>query len=222
MLHTYTLTGMTCSGCEATVKKTLSSVDGVLKVETSLPEQKVEIEMSHLIPLHTFQEILKSKSHYQISEVGYEVSPPAFWTDKVVWKNAGRNTFNCLLGCSIGDFGMIMFLQTFHPNMAMYLMMGAAMLTGLATSILLETILLKINAKFSWLNAFQTAIGMSFLSMLAMELAENITDWLLTNGQTPIYSPFYWVALGISLLAGFLVPLPYNYYKLKKYNKACH
>ncbi|MFN3345037.1 MAG: DUF4396 domain-containing protein [Chloroherpetonaceae bacterium] len=28
--------------------------------------------------------------------------------------------------------------------------------------------------------------------------------------------------MGIALLAGFLVPLPYNYWKLKKFNKACH
>jgi hypothetical protein len=32
----------------------------------------------------------------------------------------------------------------------------------------------------------------------------------------------YWTALAIALIAGFVAPLPYNYYKLAKYEMACH
>jgi copper chaperone CopZ len=222
MKHSYSLVGMTCSGCEATVKKTLSTIEGVLNVETSLIEQKVEIEMDNYIPVQKLQEALTLKSNYQIYESGNKSSPPIFWNDKSAWRSAGKNTLNCLIGCSIGDFGMIIYLQAYHHHINMYLMMGLAMLTGLATSIVLETVLLRINEKFSWKRALQTAVGMSFLSMLAMELAENTTDILLTGGKVPTTDIFYWIALTISLLVGFLVPLPYNYYKLKKYGKACH
>jgi copper chaperone CopZ len=222
MTHSYTLTGMTCAGCESSVKKILSTVEGVLRVETSLDKQKVDIEMEHHIPIQTFQEALKSKPNYHIYEPGNTPFPAAFWRDKLIWINAGKNTLNCLIGCSLGDFGMIIYLQTYYHHFNMYLMMALAMLTGLITSIILETILLKVNEKFAWISALQTAVGMSFLSMLAMELAENATDLLLTGGQVPITDIFYWVALAISLLAGFIVPLPYNYYKLKKYGKACH
>ncbi len=213
---------MTCSSCKASVKKILSTVDGVVKVETFLDKQKVDIETTYPIPLQTLQEALQLKSSYKIYEPGRTPFPSAFWSDKKIWKSAGKNTLNCLIGCSIGDFGMIIYLQTYYPSMNMYFMMGLAMLTGLMTSILLETILLRINEKFSWWNALQTAFGMSFLSMLAMELAENCTDLLLTGGRVPTTDAFYWVALTISILAGFIVPLPYNYYKLKKYGKACH
>ena len=58
--------------------------------------------------------------------------------------------------------------------------------------------------------------------MLAMEITENATDYLLTGGKVSPSEPFYWLALGISLIAGFLVPLPYNYYKFKKYKTSCH
>ena len=34
--------------------------------------------------------------------------------------------------------------------------------------------------------------------------------------------PMYWFALIPALVVGFLTPLPYNYYKLKKFNQACH
>lgn len=222
MTHSYTLTGMTCTGCEANVKKILSSIEGVLKVGTSLVEQKVTIEMKQPISIQLLQETLKIKPNYQIFELGSKPSPPIFWGDKTVWKSAGKNTFNCLVGCSLGDFGMIIYLQSYHHHLNMYLMMALAMLAGLATSILLETILLKLNEKFTWNSAFKTAIGMSLLSMVAMELAENTTDLLLTGGQASTDSSFYWIALGLSMMAGFIVPLPYNYYKLKKYNKACH
>ena len=222
MTHSYTLTGMTCAGCEANVKKILSTVEGVLKVETSLTEQKVDIEMDKPVSIQTLQNALKAKTNYQLYEPEDTLALPTFWSDKSVWRSAGKNTLNCLIGCSIGDFGMIIYLQTYHHHVNMYFMMALAMLTGLMTSIVLETILLKINEKFGWKSALKTAVGMSFLSMLAMELAENATDLMLTGGQVSATDAFYWVALAFSLLAGFLVPLPYNYYKLKKYGKACH
>jgi hypothetical protein len=160
------------------------------------------------------------KSNY-ISEQSHHITDN-FWLDLNVWKKASLNTTNCLIGCSIGDFGVIIYLQMHFHKMDMFLMMGLAMIAGLTTSVILETVLLKINEKFDWLNALKTAFGMSFLSMLAMELAENTTDYFLTGGQVPTSDPFYWIALSISLIAGFIVPLPYNYYKLKKHGKACH
>jgi hypothetical protein len=65
--------------------------------------------------------------------------------------------------------------------------------------------------------AFKTAIGMSFISMIAMELAMNLTDILLTGGAV-----LTWWVIPFMLLAGFVTPLPYNYWRLKKYGVACH
>ena len=65
-------------------------------------------------------------------------------------------------------------------------------------------------------EAFSTAIGMSLISMLAMEIAMNTVDVVLTGGV------IVWWVLPPMLLAGFITPLPYNYYRLKKYNLECH
>lgn len=97
-----------------------------------------------------------------------------------------------------------------------------AMGAGLITSILFESTLLRVREGFNWRQAFTTAFSMSFLSMLAMEAAANATDWLLTGGRVSMHHPFYWTALAISVAAGFLVPLPYNYYKFRRHGKACH
>jgi hypothetical protein len=100
--------------------------------------------------------------------------------------------------------------------------MVLATLAGLMTSVLLETVLLRVREKFSWMASLQTALSMSFLSMVAMELAMNTTDFMITGGKAAFSSPSYWLALMAAMVAGFLVPWPYNYYKLKKFNKACH
>ena len=63
----------------------------------------------------------------------------------------------------------------------------------------------------------QTACGMSFMSMISMEIAMNLTDFIITGG-----AELNWYVIPIMLFVGFITPLPYNYYKLKKYNISCH
>ena len=158
----------------------------------------------------------------QLSQVAAPSPKTTFWSDRLTWKRASQNTLNCLIGCSIGDFGMIIYLQAYHPHIPMLVMMALAMTAGLITSVLFETALLHWREKFPFRTALTTAFSMSFLSMLAMEFVANATDFMLTGGRVPLTDPFYWQALGLALLAGFLAPLPYNYYKLKKHGRACH
>ena len=117
---------------------------------------------------------------------------------------------------------MILFLQGFYPGTSMAAQMILATLAGLLTSVALETVLLRSREGFNWGPSFKTALSMSFMSMVAMELAMNTTDFMITGGKAAFEKPMYWVALLVAMVAGFLVPLPYNYYKLKKFNKACH
>jgi len=145
-----------------------------------------------------------------------------FWGDRTVWRVASRNTLNCLIGCMIGDISMLVYLQAYHPHLPMMLTMGLAMAAGLVTSILFESAILRWREGFGWRAAFTMAFSMSFLSMLGMELAANTTDFMLTGGRVPPSDPFYWTALAISVGAGFLAPLPYNYWKFKRHGKACH
>ena len=94
--------------------------------------------------------------------------------------------------------------------------MTLAIINGLITSIILETIIL-MRQKFSFRNALKTAMGMSFISMISMEIAMNLTDYFLTGGAI-----LTWWVIPIMLLVGFLTPWPYNYWRLKKFNIACH
>ena len=137
------------------------------------------------------------------------------WTCKHTWKKASVNTLWCLLGCSIGDFGTIYFFQVYPMDISTLNIMILAIINGLITSIILETIILLKQMSFK--QALTTALGMSLISMISMEFAMNLTDYLITGGAV-----LNLTVIPIMLLAGFITPLPYNYWRLKKYNKSCH
>jgi hypothetical protein len=138
------------------------------------------------------------------------------WSCKNTWKVSAKNTLWCVMGCSIGDFGTILFFQLSKIPFPILGIMTLAIINGLITSIILETIILmKQNFKFQ--NALKTAMGMSFISMVSMEIAMNLTDYLLTGGAM-----LTWWVIPIMLIVGFLTPWPYNYWRLKKFGIACH
>jgi len=137
------------------------------------------------------------------------------WKCKHTWKKSAVNTSWCLLGCSIGDFSTILYFQLNPSDWTTMSIMMLAMMNGLLTSIALETYILTKQMDIK--SALQTALGMSFISMIAMEASMNIIDVLLTGGA----ELNIWV-VPIMLIAGFLTPWPYNYWRLKKYNASCH
>ena len=150
-----------------------------------------------------------------VAETLKKPAPRFHWKCKHTWRRSAKNTLWCLLGCSIGDFGTILYFQLNAISWPTLSIMILAIINGLITSIILETIIL--SRQMTIRIAFQTALTMSFISMLAMEIAMNSVDWLIL-GEAKLV----WWIVPIMLLAGFLTPWPYNYYRLKKYNIACH
>ena len=138
------------------------------------------------------------------------------WGCKHSWRASAKNTMWCVIGCSIGDFGTILFFQLSKIPFPVLGIMTLAIINGLLTSIMLETYIL-MKQKFDFINALNTACGMSFISMVSMEISMNATDYFLTGGAM-----LTWWVVPIMLIVGFLTPWPYNYWRLKKFNQACH
>tara|TARA_Y100000768_G_C23957391_1_gene673533 strand:+ start:267 stop:725 length:459 start_codon:yes stop_codon:yes gene_type:complete len=138
------------------------------------------------------------------------------WKCKNTWKQSARNTMWCLLGCAIGDLGTILFFQITQIPWPLMGIMILAIFNGLLTSIFLETLIL-LRQKLTIHQSLKTALGMSFISMISMEVSMNLTDYFLTGGAI-----LTWWVIPIMLFVGFLTPWPYNYLRLKKYNIACH
>ena len=150
------------------------------------------------------------------SPVGSSALSPSFhWKCRHTWQRSAKNTLWCLLGCSIGDFGTILFFQLSAISWPTLNIMVLAIINGLITSIALETMILfrQMNIK----QAFHTAIGMSFISMISMEISMNAVDWIVVGGAEIV-----WWVIPFMLIVGFLTPWPYNYWRLKKFNVVCH
>ena len=103
------------------------------------------------------------------------------WKCKHTWRRSAKNTAWCLLGCAIGDFGTILFFQITKIPFPVLSIMILAIINGLITSVILETFIL-MKQDFSFQKALKTALGMSFISMISMEIAMNLTDYALTGG----------------------------------------
>ena len=138
------------------------------------------------------------------------------WGCKDSWRTSAKNTMWCVIGCAIGDFGTILFFQLSKIPFPVLGIMTLAIINGLLTSIMLETFIL-MRQNFRLINALKTACGMSFISMVSMEISMNATDYFLTGGAM-----LTWWVVPIMLTVGFLTPWPYNYWRLKKFNQACH
>ena len=138
------------------------------------------------------------------------------WSCKHTWKRSAKNTAWCVFGCAIGDFGTILYFQLTEIPFPILGIMILAIINGLITSIILETIILMLQ-KINFVNAIKTALGMSLISMISMEVMMNFTDYVLTGGAI-----LTWWVIPIMLIVGFLTPWPYNYWRLKKYGINCH
>ena len=138
------------------------------------------------------------------------------WSCKHTWRRSAKNTAWCVFGCAIGDFGTILYFQLTKITFPVLGIMILAIINGLITSIILETIIL-IRQNLEFKNAFKTALGMSFISMISMETMMNLTDYFFTGGAI-----LTWWVVPLMLIVGFLTPWPYNYWRLKKYGINCH
>jgi copper chaperone CopZ len=69
MTHTYKLTGMTCSSCEAKVKSALLTIENVTNVAVSKDLETATITMDKHIALSDLQKVLDNK--YQITAINH-------------------------------------------------------------------------------------------------------------------------------------------------------
>ena len=212
------VSGMTCNSCVNRVDVGLTALKEVDSTVIDLESGLVKVNLAG-------DTIDITKLENVVRELGYSLDGDVpisdfNWTDKSVWKQSAHNTKWCLIGCSIGDLGTIAAFQ-FIPYLdaldwAPTSVMLLAMFNGIMTSIALETFIL-IKQMGGIKEAFKVAIGMSLISMIGMEAAMNITDLFLTGGAM-----LTWWVIPPMLLAGFITPWPYNYWRLKKYGKSCH
>ena len=98
MTHTYYVKGMSCSGCEMTVKKSLEAIEGVSQAVANTKEKTVVVEMTQHIPFETLKAALEG-THYALVTSLEEATPapkPQASTHK------GTGVYYCPMRCE-GD-----------------------------------------------------------------------------------------------------------------------
>ena len=217
---TISIQGMTCDRCSSRIQESLEFLDGVSDANVSHESGIAIITNSGVEKGVMINEILK---------IGYsvdgEISNNNFdWSNMATWKQSANNTKWCLIGCSIGEFGTLAYYS--YSGITEGLTIGSKiwimfailpLINGLSTSVILETLLL-MKGQMDFRNALSTAFGMSFISMLFMEISMEITDLLFTKGELGLN----YFAIPLMLIVGFLTPWPYNYWRLEKYGVSCH
>jgi copper chaperone CopZ len=68
MTHTYNITGMTCTGCQAKVQSLLSNIPHITKVDIDLTNNKADVTMDEHVPTANLQAALANYPKYSLSE----------------------------------------------------------------------------------------------------------------------------------------------------------
>ena len=179
MTHTYNVSGMTCTGCQAKVQNVISKVQGVKNVVIDLSKGEVTVDMDRHIPTNELQAVLKDYPKYQLTENGHhQIQPTA------VIEGQAKS-----------------WLVTYKPILLIF---GYI----LAVTLLVETVN-GAFAWTRWMEHFMAGFFLvfSFFKFLDLQgFAESYSTYDIVAKKWPGWSyvyAFLELALGIAFLTGF-------------------
>ncbi|WP_435623503.1 heavy-metal-associated domain-containing protein [Flagellimonas sp.] len=185
MQQTYSVTGMTCQGCVASVEDKLSKVDGVLDVAVDLENGEAKMEMSQNISLAHLQSVLPSK--YTITEKGNIPTQPAISEEKSKWGQL-RPLFLIFTYLFVTAFllnykdwstseAMLDFMGLFYIVFSFFKFLD---LKGFPESFRMYDPLAKVLPVYGWIYPFiELILGLLFLMRIQVPIALWVTVVIL-------------------------------------------
>ncbi len=171
MQHTYQVTGMTCSSCEAKVKSALLLVENITDVEVSKNENSATISMDKHVSLERLQKSLDAK--YQISAIQHNemVEKSKSWLE--TYKPILLIFFYITLVSGLISFTTSPITDASWSNFMRYFMAGFFLvfsffkllnLKGFAESYVMYDVVAKHFPAWAYIYAFtELALGIAFL-----------------------------------------------------------
>ena len=197
MKHTYKITGITCSGCKATVEKSLKTLDEVKNVVIDVEKGEVLVDMNKNVQIETLQKALPSK--YFISNKGKNDLPGPIKNDisEIKERKSKLQQLKPLLliflyivvasillhfrNWSLTGF-MLDFMGLFYIVFSFFKMLD---LKGFPSSFKMYDPLAKRIPIYGWLYPFiETALGLMFLMRFQINIALIVT--LIILGITTV------------------------------------
>ena len=180
MTHTYKVSGMTCSGCQAKVHGLLSKVKGVKNVNIDLAKGEATIDMEKHIATDQLKAALIEYPKYQLSETRHQQQ---------------------IVAPAIGEEETKLWIQTYKPILLIF-----AYIIGIT---LLVEYMNGSFALMQWMNHFMAGFFLifSFFKLLNLKgFAESYAMYDIVakkwNGWGYVYA-FTELALGLAFLTGF-------------------
>lgn len=192
MTHQYTITGMTCTGCQSKVQKLLSGVDGVKSVAIDLPKGEAAVEMNTHIATATLQAALKDYPKYQLSEAHHTMpSATAEITETTSWLSTYTPIlliFGYITGITLlvelvqGGFDGMRWMNHFMAGFFLVFSFFKLLnLKGFAESYSMYDIVAKRWNGWGYVYAFtELALGLAFLTGFNPLLTNSITFIIMT------------------------------------------
>ena len=182
MTHTYSITGMTCAGCQAKVQGLLAHVPAVDKVSIDLTQGTAQIEMRQHIPTGELQAALKDYPKYKLTEAGH-VTPAA---------HAGH---------ADGEDAPVSWLKTYKPILLVfaYILGGTLLIERAGGGFLL----------MRWMAHFMAAFFLVFSFFKLLDLAafaDSYSSYDILASRWRVWGllyPFAELGLGILFLTGY-------------------
>ncbi|RZA00875.1 MAG: heavy-metal-associated domain-containing protein [Sphingobacteriaceae bacterium] len=195
MTHTYNISGMTCTGCQAKVHMLLSKISGITHVNIQLEQGKADISMSEHVATSTLQDALKDYPKYQLTEAAHhhgttpgltkEEEDNRSWvaTYKPILIIFGYVTIIAVLAAtSTGSFnwmtGMRVFMSGFFLTFSFFKMLN---LQGFANSYAMYDVVAKKFSGWGYIYAFiELFLGIAYAINLA-PLTTNIITFVVMS-----------------------------------------
>ena len=98
MTHTYYVKGMSCSGCEATVKKRLEAVEGVSQVVANAKEKTAVVDSTEHVPFEVLKAALEGTHYTMVTSLEEATEAPKPQSPV----HGGTGVFYCPMRCE-GD-----------------------------------------------------------------------------------------------------------------------
>jgi copper chaperone CopZ len=176
MTHSYNITGMTCTGCQAKVQSLLSKIPGITGVDIDLQNARADITMSRHIDTPTLQAALADYPKYSLTEAHQYHAPvqafdfdedakrPFFETYKPVLLIFGYVLLVSVLVSAVAGFnwmtGMRIFMSGFFLVFSFFKMLD---INGFADSYSMDDIVAKKIKAWGYIYVFvELALGLAY------------------------------------------------------------
>ncbi|HET9056384.1 MAG TPA: cation transporter [Chitinophagaceae bacterium] len=194
MTHTYSVTGMTCTGCQAKVQSLLSKVPGVKDVTIDLPKGQATLDMDKHVSTNELKEALKDFPKYQLSEISqlhHEAVTPVPDDDTKSWLQTYKPIlliFGYITGITLlaewvqGDFIWMRWMNHFMAGFFLVFSFFKLLnLKGFAESYAMYDVVAKKWNGWGYVYAFtELALGLAFLTGFNPILTNIVTFVVMT------------------------------------------